>query len=374
MGQETKIEWCDHTFNPWTGCAKVSPGCKHCYAEGQSKRNTSPFGQWGKGQPRKRTSEAYWAQARRWDREAQAFWECDACHWRGHETNGMCPACEQGLMTRVRPRVFCASMADWLDPDVPLEWLADLLDLIRITPHLDWLLLTKRPELWRQRIERARGWQANEAIPFSMATSWLNGYPPANVWIGTSVEDQQWADERIPHLLSIRAKVRFLSMEPLLGPVELPQQRLEFSVSGSPLWPPPAQPGIVALPHKQWPDDYVYWQAVYNGIHWVIVGGESGPHARPMHPDWARSLRDQCQDAGVPFFFKQWGEYVPCITDDFGDGIVCLPDGADCASFEDESKHPMLYAHERDYWRVGKKAAGRMLDGREWSQFPEAEE
>ena len=188
---------------------------------------------------------------------------------------------------------------------VPAEWLADPLALIAQTPHLDWLLLTKRPELWRERIHAAC-WPASSPGGGSLAAAWKGGSPPPNVWIGTSVEDQQRAEERVPHLLKIPARVRFLSCEPLLGELDL-----GFLIDGEP------------------------WL-----VDWVICGGESGPGARPMHPAWARSLRDQCQEAGVAFHFKQWGAWAP--SQYFG--WACS--------------------------RVGKKKAGRELDGRTWDEVP----
>lgn len=190
-----------------------------------------------------------------------------------------------------RPRVFCASLADWLDDEVPIEWLADLLDLIRRTPNLDWLLLTKRPQNWRARVGDARRFCNRGDLGDEPGKTWAwlsdwvdNGKPPANVWIGTSVEDQTRYDERIGHLCEIPALVRFLSMEPLLRGVDL-------DLYGN-------------LPGER----MLRWhRPVKSMLHWVIVGGESGPHARPMHIEWARSLRDQCKAAGVAFFMKQIG-------------------------------------------------------------------
>lgn len=268
MAENSKIEWTTHTFNPWTGCTKVSPGCAHCYAEGWSKR--SGIVKWGKGQPRRRTLDANWREPLKWDRDAA----------------------ESGI----RARVFCASLADWLDDEVPIEWLADLLDLIRLTPNLDWLLLTKRPENWQSRITAAR----NHFTPSNFETAlWLNNWlppspvgkdcretasgliekmvtPPHNVWIGTTVEDQTRAELRLPDLLvDIPARIRFLSCEPLLGPVNLSLRADRMDMP--------------------------------KGIDWIIAGGESGPGCRPFDPDWARSLRDQCAAAGVAFFMKQMG-------------------------------------------------------------------
>lgn len=258
MAEDSKIQWTDHTFNPWIGCTKVSPGCLHCYAETQNNlRKWNPAG-WGKGAPRKRTSEGNWKNPIKWNKAA-----------------GMHNATLLG--EEHRPRVFCASLADWLDDEVPIQWLADLLALIHATPNLDWLLLTKRPENWKTRLESALAELIcrpnNEGMMF--AASWLDGKEPANVWVGTTVEDQTRAEERIPHLDAIPARVRFLSCEPLLGPVNLSMRK--------------------------------DWMEMPDGIHWVIAGGESGPGARPMELEWARSLKDQCQAAGVPFFMKQLG-------------------------------------------------------------------
>jgi protein gp37 len=273
MSEKSAIEWTDHTFNPWWGCTKVSQGCKHCYAETLSNR----FGkaEWGPSGVRIKTSAANWKQPLKWNRQAK----------------------ENGT----RYRVFCASMADVfedkLDQPELNDWRRELFQLIINTPHLDWQLLTKRPENVNRMIERATG--------FGDSEMWFHA--ARNVWIGTSVENQETADERIPHLLHIPAAVRFLSVEPLLGAVDL-------GLAGT-------------VPSDISPQ----YRLVGSMIHWVIVGGESGRGARPMHPDWVRSIRDQCNEAGVPFFFKQWG-------------------GAN------------------------KKKTGRLLDGREWDEFPEVQQ
>lgn len=320
MAENTKIEWADHTFNPWRGCTKVSPGCEHCYAEALSKR--TGHGEYRHGVPRERMSEAYWKQARKWN-DQPLIWDESQEHRRA--------------------RVFCASLSDWLDDEVPIEWLGDLLKLIHETPNLDWLLLTKRPENWSARLIGGTQLLADREernSPDGICRywfKWLEGNAPPNVWVGTTVEDQQRADERIPELLKIPAKVRFLSCEPLLGPVDLTT------------W----------LPNQDAEQDTTAYHNFHNpedGIHWVICGGESGPNARPMHPDWARSLRDQCQGAAGPFFFKQWGEWVP------------VPEVVH-AEYPARSRK-VLYPNEF-MARLGKKEAGRLLDGREWSEFPE---
>lgn len=280
MSENTKIQWADNTFNPWEGCTKVSPGCLHCYADTRAQR----FGQvkWGKGQPRRRTSAANWKLPVKWNREA-------AQAERDHDADMIEYADRTESWTR--PRVFCASLADWLDDEVPIEWLADLLKLIHDTPNLDWLLLTKRPENFNKRVEQV--WLgATPMTPFSYWLSlWIGSMnpverqePPANVWLGASVEDQARADERIPKLLSIPAKVRFLSCEPLLGPVDLE-------------------------PWLKVQRDYAT-TADFNGIDWCIIGGESGPNARPCNVDWIRSLVSQCRAAGVAPFVKQLGANI----------------------------------------------------------------
>jgi len=196
--KNSKIQWTDHTFNPWIGCTKVSPGCANCYAETRDQRFSGGI-HWGKGAPRHRTSANNWREPMKWDREAgeeYRMWQVRA------QLHGL------GAPYKPRrPRVFCSSLADWLDDEVHLEWLVDLLDLIRQTPSLNWLLLTKRPENWYRRIAEA-GLTANYASPRNgptaeMALAWIKGTPPTNVWIGTTVEDQARADQRIPLLLSI---------------------------------------------------------------------------------------------------------------------------------------------------------------------------
>jgi len=257
MASNSKIEWCDHTFNPWVGCTKVSPGCDHCYAEALMDKRMHVV-QWGQG--RKRTRAANW--------KLPLLWE------RGHG--------DFMTLHNRRQRVFCASLADVFDNDVPTDWREDLFELVRCTPHLDWLLLTKRPQNIT-RMVRAHGAIAGNATR----------YLPLNVWLGTTVEDQKRADINIPALLRTRgdlgAGVLFLSMEPLLGPVDLERPRPG----------PDLDQGGGRMICQPW--------LIQSGIDWVIVGGESGPNARPMHPAWAQSLRDQCQAAGVPFLFKQWG-------------------------------------------------------------------
>lgn len=315
--KNSKIEWTDHTFNPWYGCTKVSPGCANCYAESWALAASGV--EWGKGKERKRASEAKWREPIQWNREAI-----------------LAPA------GTPRPRVFCASLADWLDDEVPVEWLLDLLDLIRCTPNLDWLLLTKRPQNWEDRMMAAEARITKDLRYdhglYMYVAGWLRGNFPANVWIGTTIEDQKRADERIPELVEIRAAVRFLSCEPLLGPVDL---------------------------------SYYTTDPVKSYIDWVICGGESGKAARPMHPDWARELRDSCMAASIPFLFKQWGEWgrrgENGLTLDHAEG--------DLSSMgywqgNDPWRTGLTGSADEYMVRVGKHAAGRLLDGVEHTEFP----
>lgn len=313
MAENSKIEWTDHTFNPWIGCTKVSAACDHCYAEVATPTRTlraSGAETWGPHAPRKRTSAANWKKPLAWNRKAE---------YEGR-----------------RYRVFCASLADVFDNHASIlpEWRADLWELIAETTHLDWLLLTKRPQ------------NINRMLPHG----WNGGWP--NVWLGTTVENQTEADRRIPHLLAAPATVRFLSCEPLLGPVDLTRWS---GIEGD--------GGTMGF-----------------GLDWVICGGESGPGARPMHPDWARSLRDQCVAAGVPFFFKQWGEWGHTLHMQDVEAVSAAP------AKNGNWAHPRRYRihggpedgqcfeslpEDHLMLRVGKARAGRLLDGRTWDELPE---
>lgn len=291
MSANSKIEWTDHTFNPWEGCQKVGPGCDSCYAETRNARFAGGTAiNWGPGAPRRRTSASNWHKPIAWDAAHEQFF---AEHGR-------------------RQRVFCASLADVFDNAVDREWRDDLSNLIQDTPNLDWLLLTKR-------IGNAGA---------MLVQMFLDGTPD-NVWLGATVVNQAEADRDIPKLLALPARVRFLSMEPLLGPVDLARAGLEIDMSG-PLDAPPT-----------------------TNIQWVIVGGESGPDARPMRPEWARSLRDQCAAAGVPFLFKQWGEWAPHDRGTFDSTALATPGALD---------DPM--------GKFGKKLSGRLLDGVQHDGYP----
>lgn len=324
MSENTKIEWCDHTFNAWEGCQKVGPGCDHCYAEARNAR----FGggtavNWGPGATRRRTSAANWRKPLAWN--VRPFLQCRACGWRGEKpgtVNGLavCPEarCASIDLVFARRRVFCASLADVFDNEVDLLWRRDLFRLIADTPNLDWLVLTKRIG----------------NVPTMLRHIGADRLPD-NVWLGATVVNQEEADRDIPKLLAVPASVRFLSIEPMLGPIDL-----ERPIPG-----PDLDQGGGAKICQPW--------MIQSGIDWVIVGGESGARARPMRADWARSLRDQCARARVPFLFKQWGEWsAPGVS--FPDGRPDLAESDELARF-----------------KVGKRAAGRLLDGRTHDELPE---
>jgi protein gp37 len=316
MGEKTAISWCDATWNPWWGCLKVSPGCVNCYAETFSKRVGWDI--WGGANTRRRYfGDKHCNEPLKWNRDAEK--------------------------AGVRRKVFCGSMCDWAEDRRDLDGMRwHLFNLIERTPSLDWLLLTKRPENILGMIPDA--WKVN---------------PLLNVWMGTTTENQKYADERIPLLLQVPAAVRFLSVEPMVGPVDL------FKVVD----PNPAIKGLEhpitfnALSRK---GGIAFHDGV--GIDWVIVGGESGPKARPMHPEWARSLQRQCQQAGVPFFFKQHGEYIAGRA---------YEDDTFAGGFRVETDHGKV-AITRAKWldevyaavRVGKKDAGDLLDGKQFHEFP----
>lgn len=331
MAIETGISWTTSTFNPWIGCSKVGPGCDHCYAEARMDSRLHVVN-WGPKQPRKHTSVANWRGPVKWNAErARAI-----------------AAGENPLPHRV----FCSSLADVFDNEVSEDWRIELFELIRSTPHLTWQLLTKRIGNAKKMIDSVISTLDIGHDPEFAAWPW------PNVWIGATVVNQAEADRDIPKLLDVPAAVRFLSIEPMLGPIDL-------LATGDTLC---RCDGCMSMA-KRHPES-----AGLQRIDWVICGGESGKDARPMHPDWARSLRDQCSAAGVPFFFKQWGEHSYEYDRHRDD-----PDYRKCNEWDKKpgrwinlagghglSGERVHYAH-----RVGTKAAGNLLDGVQWQQFPD---
>lgn len=326
MSDKTKIEWTDATWNPVTGCSRVSAGCKHCYAE----TFTNRF----KGVP-------------------------------GHHF-------ERGFKVTLRPemleiplrwkkprRIFVNSLSDLFHAEVPFEFIDSVFTVMAMAPQHTFQILTKRPERMHKYMEeavfrvydsimarrRAMGLKDGPTSPLGKAASEIGKkwWPLENVHLGVSVEDQAAADTRIEILQQTPAAVRFISCEPLLGPVNLYKvQHIPAGNGMDAMWRDPLNA------RNRYGRE---WMAT-TGIDWVIVGGESGPGSRPMNPEWARLIRDQCAAAGVPFMFKQWGEFVPC-------GMV-----------EDETLFKNTMLEGTIMCRVGKRAAGRLLDGVEHNGAP----
>lgn len=345
MGKNSRIEWCTHTFNPWWGCTKVSAACTHCYAESLAKRTGNQV--WGDQATRRFFGQKHWTEPLKWDRQAEA--------------------------EAVRKRVFCASMADIFEihpnPAIAAQQ-ADarrqLATLIERTKNLDWLLLTKRPENW-PKICGQLGWCFD-------GERWYE--PTGRIWVGVTAENQEQADRRIPALLKIPAAVRFVSYEPALGPLTLSPWLQLVARDAERMSAAALESGATR-------------ELIRPGIDWVIAGGESGGKARPAHPDWFRSVRDQCAEEDVPFLFKQWGEWLPS----FEQPAMAFDDDPEISRFSHVVWDPENSGWERmngmwddtDTWfvadnyadpeqemsRVGKKIAGRLLDGREHNGFPE---
>lgn len=308
---DTAIEWTEKVWNPVTGCTKVSEGCRNCYAERYFQR---PY-------PGRKFTDIVCHKDR-----------LDApLHWRK-------PA-----------RIFVNSMGDLFHESVPDVFIARVISQAGAARRHTFQILTKRPQRMLDFFSRCRadglGWITHNGAEIEgyggdgIAVGNKERWPTPNIWLGVSVENQATVAERIPLLLQTPAALRWVSAEPLLGPLNI----------------------AVYLGGDVDPSDE---NREDPGIDWVVCGGESGPRARPMSPDWARSLRDQCQAAHVPFFFKQWGEWLR----------------ADCGfpvhvSRLQESKFVVfdIDGEQEIYARVGKRAAGRLLDGREWNEYPEVQ-
>lgn len=314
----TKIDWCDYTWNPVTGCTPCSPGCEHCYAAGIARRF------WGE----RPFSEVRWHEERL----------SEPLSWR-------------------RPgRVFVCSMGDLFHPDVPAEFIADVFDIMASAglscrkrhEHDEecwqgeghtYLVLTKRPERMQQvlseQIHQAmRDWPGDRCLSMAME---VGDWPLPNVWLGVTVCNQAEADAKIPLLLQTPAARRFVSIEPMLGPVDL--AHLHVGTHGALI---DCLAGDVMTAKGE------IYAAAPSALDWVIVGGETGAGARPMHPNWVRGVRDQCQATGVPFFFKSWGKWAPT-------GLTIVDSTETWAEMQ-------RYGH--------KASAGHLLDGVELRQFP----
>lgn len=359
MSENTKIEWTDASFNPWWGCQKVSPACDHCYAERDAKRFAPGRVLWGVNAERRVFGDKHWNDPLAWNR--RPFFQCFGCGARGGDKavgyQRVCKACGSADIKPARMRVFCASMGDWLDLDAPISEFVRLLDLVRTTPDLDWLLLSKRIGNWRKRLGQAWGEIMRPAIVpperkvlAAWIERWLAGEAPTNVWIGATVVNQAEADRDITKLLQVPARVRFLSIEPMLGPITLS----DF------------------LPEMRRLRDA---GRAHNGIHWVISGAESGLSARPSHPDWFRSLRDQCKASCVAYLHKQNGEWLPVSYGEIHPDSMRVPGNLCRVQTPRQPDHYVAVSSDGRLRyrldRVGKQAAGRLLDGVEHNQFPE---
>lgn len=322
----TAIEWATHTLNFWWGCTKVSQACAHCYAERLARLFSRGKATWG-------PNGARWL---RFDGAARELRKI----------------VRQAEQAGVRPRVFVNSMSDTFEANPLLDATrCMMLVLIADHPGVDFLLLTKRTE------------NVQAMVPPAWLTDW-----PANVWLGTTVEDQETAVARVPELLRIPAAVRFLSCEPLLGPVDLSALVLETcSHCNEPVFCDAFGAGARCGCCSEGPEP-IAWSS----LDWVICGGESGAGARPMNPAWVRRLRDQCAAAGVPFFFKQWGEWHPARR---VDGCISI----EVARIKSDRPVPLrsrnipwhTFPDGQLMGRIGKAAAGRCLDERQHSEFPE---
>lgn len=292
MSDKSGIEWTDATWNPTVGCTKVSPGCDHCYAETLVNRFAG-------------TSAAFPARFDTVTVRSERF-------------------LTQPLRWKRPRRIFVNSLSDLFHRDIPDEFIADVFAVMAATPQHTYQLLTKRHGRIRSLLRSGEFYALVEDAAVERLGLPGVQWPLPNLWVGVSAEDQHWADVRIPTLLDTPAAVRFLSCEPLLGPIDLPSGPLD----------------------------------------WVIVGGESGPNARPMHRTWVRNLREQCVRAGVPFLFKQWGAWAPTSRS----GIGVLPNPQEqYGEIVADKRYPSF---RRVYRNVGKKSSGRLLDGRTWDQYP----
>ncbi len=310
MSDKTRIEWTDATWNPTTGCTKVSEGCRNCYAMTFAERFRDVKGHY--------FENGFDVTLREDKIHVPATWK--------------------------RPRrIFVNSMSDLFHENVPFKYMARVFSIMRRSPQHQFQVLTKRPERMLEFME----WY-QQTLDSDFAGRFKLPFP--NVWLGVSVENQKAADERIPLLLRTPAAVRFLSCEPLLGRVDLSPYLTQVDTVTD--------------------DDGRDYTVNIPRVDWVIAGGESGPKARPMHPEWVWSLRDQCVDAGVPFFFDQWGEWAPSPTPGIHTRDICMSENG---QYDTAGPDYICVFNESDgTWlrRVGKKKAGRMLDGRTWDEFP----
>jgi protein gp37 len=305
MGRETGIEWTDATWNPIRGCSRVSEGCRNCYAEAVAARFSGPgrpyaglasFVTLGKGTLQERVVPQWTGEVRLIEEHVR-----DPLKWKD-------PL-----------RIFVNSMSDLFHPGVREEWLAEIFEVMAKAPQHTYQILTKRPERMLEAMQTA----ADPDLMQSFQSIYRQPWPPPNWIFGVSIEDQESANYRLPILARCPVAQRMVSYEPAIGPVDF-----AAAMGGDP-------------------------RAVL-AFDWIIVGGESGPRARPMHPDWPRSVRDLCSELGIPFFFKQWGEWMPRD-----------PQNQKEAARAAQLESGVIMS------RVGKHDAGAVIDGMQWRQFPE---
>jgi protein gp37 len=324
MGKTT-IEWTDASWNPIVGCTEISPGCANCYAARLAATRLRSTPQY------KRLADSFVGELNppspRWTGEVRFLPERleEPLHWK--------KAC----------KIFVCDMGDLFHESVRDEWIDQIYAVMVDCEHSHiFQILTKRPERMKNYFSNLTAERVRKHLRGMGTLAW----PLRNIWLGTSVENQHFADERIPVLLSTPAAVRWISAEPLLGPVDIDKYLYMHRVD----------------PKRHGTEDEMRGQIPF--LDWVVCGGESGPNARPMHPDWARSLRAQCQAAVVPFFFKQWGEWLPEYQSH-----------APAARYPRRSVTATTLYIDIDrpaqhLFKIGKKAAGRLLDGRTWDEFP----
>lgn len=347
MSNKSKIEWTDVTWNPIRGCSIVSKGCTNCYAMKQAHRSSGKGGAY-EGLTKLTNGGPVWTGKIKLVHELLDR----PLHWK-------------------KPRrVFVNSMSDLFHEDVPDEFIASVFAVMRDARSHTFQILTKRPNRafdllndpeFYEYVEERSSVHETETM-FSIYKKMEQFVPPKppypNVWLGVSIEDQQTADERIPLLLQTPAAVRWISAEPLLGPIDLTNIQLPEEPADQILKTINA-PSVLDVLNKTVVGNIGLEHNIKHGVAWVVTGGESGPGARPSHPDWFQSLRDQCVAADIPFFFKQWGEWVP--TDQIGKGIEYSADADHLHLFDDDT-FPAV--------RIGKKKAGRAIDGQIWDQYP----
>jgi protein gp37 len=330
MSDKTKIEWTDATWNPIRGCSRVSEGCRNCYAE----RTAARFS--GLGQPYEGLAKSV---AVTKDKGGEFLAVLSEPRWTG-DVRFIPELLGEPLHWKHPRKIFVNSMSDLFHEKVDVGWIDQIVAAMMVTPQHTFQVLTKRPERMRNYLCNVGARQIEPHMQRLRAGIGRLDWPWRNIWWGVSVEDQKTADERIPLLLETPAAVRWVSYEPALGPVDFGPFLIGLSrVTGH------------ALPGTH--------------LDWIVAGGESGPGARPAHPDWFRAARDQCQDAGVPFFFKQWGEWIP---------LDHWPHDERGKPYDTEYKPGKLYlgTHRENmtFLRVGKKLAGHVLDEKVWQEFP----